>query len=158
MDKLWAPWRSKYIYMRKRKRCIFCGNARAPAARDKARYIVNRSKHAFSILNLYPYNNGHIMVAPFRHVADLEHLTADKLMDMIQLMTRDKKLLDKMLKPQGYNIGINIGKVSGAGYDGHIHIHIVPRWTGDTNYMTVTAGMKIISESLDVLYKLLKMG
>lgn len=154
MDKLWAPWRSKYIYMRKRKKCIFCINK--STRDDKARYILVRSKYSFSMLNLYPYNNGHVMVAPYRHVKSLELLNNAEMADVMNLVNRTKVALDKKLKPHGYNIGLNIGKVGGAGFAGHVHIHIVPRWEGDCNFMPVTAGTKIVSESLDAMYKLLK--
>ena len=154
MEKLWAPWRSKYIYMRKHTRCIFCDNR--DKKNDKKRYIIARSRHSFSILNLYPYNNGHIMIAPFRHVRSLEYLSIEELTDLMELVKRTKLLLDSKLKPEGYNIGLNIGRVSGAGYDGHIHIHIVPRWSGDTNFMPILTDSKIVSESLDAVYKLLK--
>jgi ATP adenylyltransferase len=154
MDKLWAPWRSKYIYLRKRAGCIFCGVKNEDSA--KKRYILERSEHSFSILNLFPYNNGHVMVAPYRHVKSLELLSPEELLDIMKLVNKTKVLLDKKLKPHGYNIGLNIGKIAGAGYAGHLHIHIVPRWTGDTNFMPVTADSRVISESLDAMYRLLK--
>ncbi len=153
MDKLWAPWRSKYIYLRKNKRCIFCGNR--PAG-DKKRYIICRSKHSFAMLNLYPYNNGHVMVAPYRHVKSLEALSDRELLDTLKLLNKIKSLIDKRLKPHGYNIGINLGRTGGAGFAGHVHIHIVPRWAGDTNFMPITAGTKVVSESLDAMYELLR--
>ena len=153
MDKLWAPWRSKYIYLRKHKRCIFCGNKNP---RSKAKYIIRRSEHAFSMLNLFPYNNGHVMVAPYRHVKSLELLSDIELIDLMKLVNKTKADLDKKLKPHGYNIGLNVGKVGGAGFAGHIHIHVVPRWVGDTNFMPVTGATKVMSESLDALHKLLK--
>ncbi len=145
MDRLWAPWRSKYIYSRKKKKCIFC---------DPKDYVLEKTRCSFSMLNIYPYNNGHIMVAPFRHVKSLEYLKAEELKDLVDLVVKTKKVLDKKIKPHGYNIGLNIGKVAGAGFAGHIHIHIVPRWTGDTNFMPAACGTKVISESLDVMYKL----
>ncbi len=157
MDKLWAPWRSKYIYkLGKAKRCIFCGNR--TSRRDEKRYIISRSKYAFSILNLYPYNNGHIMVAPFRHIGDVGKLSDAELLDMMHLLKNSKKTLDKKLKPHGYNIGMNLGHVGGAGFAGHLHIHIVPRWSGDTNFMSVLADTKIVSDSLSRVYKILKWG
>lgn len=156
MDKLWAPWRSKYIYMRKHKKCIFCGNRTANPPRDRRMYIIDRSEHSFAMLNIYPYNNGHVMVAPFKHVRSLEFLSNEELTDFILLVSREKKVLDKKLKAQGYNIGMNIGKMAGAGFDGHIHIHIVPRWRGDTNFMPIVSDSKIVSESLEAMYKLLK--
>ena len=152
MDKLWAPWRSKYIYLRKQKRCIFCGVKNTDGRKS---YILEKSEHSFSMLNLYPYNNAHVMVAPYRHVRSLELLSRAELSDMIGLVNRTKVRIDKKLKPHGYNIGMNIGKVAGAGFAGHVHIHIVPRWTGDTNFMPVVSGTKIVSESLDAMYNLL---
>ncbi|MCX5685956.1 MAG: HIT domain-containing protein [Candidatus Omnitrophica bacterium] len=155
MDKLWAPWRSKYIYMRKRKRCIFCEKPRGSAG-DKRKYIICRSKLAFAMLNLYPYNNGHVMVAPYRHVKSLEQLSDVELLGIFKLLNRIKSLIDKKLKPHGYNIGINLGRIGGAGFAGHVHIHIVPRWAGDTNFMPITADTKVVSESLEAMYRLLK--
>ncbi len=145
MKELWAPWRSRYIYSRKKKRCIFC------KPKD---YVLEKTKHSFAMLNIYPYNNGHVMIAPVRHVNSLEHLSAEELQDLMGLVVKAKKTLDKKMKPHGYNIGLNIGKAAGAGFAGHIHIHIVPRWTGDTNFMPATSGTKVMSESLDVMYKL----
>ncbi|PIZ52340.1 HIT family hydrolase, partial [Candidatus Woesearchaeota archaeon CG_4_10_14_0_2_um_filter_33_10] len=97
--------------------------------------MIKRAAHAFSMLNKYPYNNGHVMIAPYRHVADLSGLSAQELADMARLIVETKKALDKRLKPHGYNVGMNLGKTAGAGYDKHLHVHIVPRWTGDTNFM-----------------------
>jgi ATP adenylyltransferase len=154
VDKLWAPWRSKYIYLRKHQKCIFCIGERQSG--DKSRYIIERSRYSFSMLNLYPYNNGHVMIAPYRHVKSLEELKDAQTADVMRLVNRTKVALDKKLKPHGYNIGLNIGRAGGAGFAGHVHIHIVPRWEGDTNFMPVTAGTKIVSESLDAMYKLLK--
>jgi ATP adenylyltransferase len=153
MNKLWAPWRSKYIYLRKRKACIFCNNRKSK--NTDSRFIVDRTKHSFSMLNLYPYNNGHVMVAPFRHVNSLELLNAEELLDLMQLVNKTKRLLDKKMEPHGYNIGVNIGKTAGAGFDGHVHIHIVPRWNGDTNFMPVLTDTKVVVESLKVLHKTL---
>jgi ATP adenylyltransferase len=146
-DRLWAPWRSKYIYSRKKQKCIFC---------NPKEYVLDRTKHSFSILNIYPYNNGHVMVAPKRHVRSLEYLKPEELNDLMALVVKTKKTLDKKLKPHGYNIGLNIGKVAGAGFAGHVHIHVVPRWTGDTNFMPAACKAKVISESLYVMYKIFK--
>lgn len=155
MDKLWAPWRSKYIYSRKRKGCIFCGTK--ISGKDN-RFVIERSVHSYSMLNIYPYNNGHVMVAPNRHVKSLELLSSAELADLIKLLNKTKTLIDSKLKPDGYNIGMNVGKVSGAGFAGHIHIHIVPRWNGDTNFMPVISDTKIVSESLGAMARLLKKG
>ncbi len=154
MDKLWAPWRSKYIYLRKRTGCIFCGARKASAI--KKRHIIDKTKHSYSMLNIYPYNNGHVMVAPYRHVKSLELLSGEELIDLMNLVNKTKVLLDRKLKPTGYNIGINICKIAGAGFAGHVHIHIVPRWTGDTNFMPLIAGSKVVSESLEAMSSLLR--
>lgn len=110
------------------------------------------------MLNLYPYNNGHVMVAPYRHVKSLEVLDEEEMADVMRLVNRTKVALDRKLRPDGYNIGLNVGRTGGAGFTGHVHIHIVPRWDGDTNFMPVAAGTKIVSESLDAMCKLLKAG
>ena len=154
MDKIWAPWRKKYITLKKNKKCIFCvGRKKGP---DKKRYILKKGKHAFSMLNLYPYNNAHIMVAPYRHVSALTLLSEKELLDLFNLVNLMTKKIDKLLKPTGYNIGLNIGKVAGAGFPGHVHVHIVPRWRGDTNFIPVISNTKVISSSMDEMYKLLK--
>lgn len=153
MDKLWAPWRSKYLYLRKAKKCIFCGGA---GKKRLQKHVISVTKYSFAMLNLYPYNNGHVMVSPHRHVASLEYLTTAELDDLMRLLLKVKKRIDNRLKPHGYNIGLNIGKVSGAGFDGHVHIHIVPRWDGDTNFMPITADTKVVSESLSAMERLLK--
>jgi ATP adenylyltransferase len=152
--KLWAPWRIGYIKSAgKEKGCLFCRVFRS--TRDKENLLVLRSKHAFVLLNLYPYNNGHIMVVPVRHTQELESLTADETADLMDTLKKAKRLLDAALKPDGYNIGINIGRASGAGIAQHLHIHVVPRWNGDTNFMASVGATKIISQSLQELYKIL---
>lgn len=147
MDRLWAPWRSKYIYSGKKKRCIFCN------PRD---YVVARTKNSIAMLNIYPYNNGHVMVSPVRHVKSIEYLSEAEIRDLMAMVIKVKKILDKELRPDGYNIGFNIGKASGAGFDKHIHIHIVPRWIGDANFMPVTAGVKVLSDSLESTYRIFR--
>ena len=158
MDRLWAPWRSAYITKcvssKKGVKCIFCVGR--SAKNDKRRYILTRSRHAFSILNPFPYNNGHVMVAPYRHIRDFERLSQDEILDMMRLLEEAKTDLDRHLKPHGYNIGMNLGRASGAGFDGHIHMHIVPRWVGDTNFMSIVADARIISRSLAEMHRLLK--
>ena len=154
MKKIWAPWRSKFIYERKQKGCIFC-NGRDSKSLKKS-LVIKKTKHSFSMLNIYPYNNGHIMVSPKRHLSSLEKLSSDEIGDLMELVNESTKTLKKVLKPEGFNIGANIGKVAGAGFPGHVHIHVVPRWTGDTNFMPVLSHTKIISESLEALYDRLK--
>jgi len=150
MDKLWAPWRSKYINNKKQKQCIFCQAAKAKEQ------VVFKTRHSVAMLNIFPYNNGHLMIAPLRHTKDFSTLSADESLDLWSALKKAKRLLDKVLKPQGYNIGINISRSAGAGIAGHMHIHIVPRWIGDTNFMPVVYNTKIISQSLNELSKKLK--
>jgi ATP adenylyltransferase len=151
MNKLWAPWRNVFIKVKKIKGCIFCVKGK----KDKGLFIIKRSRHSFAMLNIYPYNNGHIMVSPFRHAKDLKALKDEELLDIIKLTRDMQALLEKKLRPHGFNIGINTGKAAGAGYKDHLHIHIVPRWKGDTNFMPVIANTKVMPESLKELYKLL---
>jgi ATP adenylyltransferase len=154
MKTIWAPWRSKFIYERKRKGCIFCDAALSK--NHKKHMVVDVSRHSFSMLNIYPYNNGHVMVSPKAHKPSLEKLSKDEAADLMVLLNKTTKLIKKELNPDGFNIGINMGRVSGAGYPGHVHIHVVPRWMGDTNFMPVFSDVKIISESLNMLYDRLK--
>lgn len=155
MDRLWAPWRIKYISAIREKGCIFCGSIRSFKKKRGKNYVVFRSKHSFCILNTFPYNNGHVMISPIRHVKELAQLKDQELLDLLKSVNTAIGLLKKTLKPQGFNIGINISRSAGAGIK-HIHIHIVPRWQGDTNFMPIFNNTKIVSQSLDQLYKLLK--
>jgi ATP adenylyltransferase len=153
MDKLWAPWRINYISSKiKSKSCVFC-QAKKSNSND---YVIFKTKKSICLLNIYPYNNGHLLVSPFRHTADIDLLNEEEFMDMFKCLKRAKGLLQKVLKPQGYNIGFNLGRNAGAGITGHLHLHIVPRWAGDTNFMPVTGNSKVISQSLFELSKLLK--
>lgn len=151
MDKIWAPWRIKYVQQKKPKGCIFC--KMLPQKKDKKNFILLRSSHCFAVLNTYPYNNGHVMIVPRRHIRSLEDLREEELLDINKTLIKTKSTLKIILKPLGFNIGMNIGKVAGAGVDKHLHIHIVPRWPGDTNFMPVTAATKVISQSLKGLYE-----
>jgi len=150
-DILWAPWRIKYIQEKKKKGCIFCA-----ALKGKSNFVIVKNRLSFSMLNTFPYNNGHTMISPNRHTAGLEALGEAEIRDLFKTLLQTKKLLDKTLKPQGYNIGINIKEIAGAGIAGHLHIHIVPRWKADTNFMPVCADTKVISQSLKELYSKLK--
>ncbi len=153
MDKLWAPWRVNYVtsVVKKTKGCVFCDILKEK--KDTQNYIFIRTKHCFAVLNIYPYNNGHILVLPNRHVNDLRKLTADEKQELFTLLEDVQDLTDEVLKPGGYNIGINLGRTAGAGFPGHLHIHVVPRWRGDSNFMPVVANTKVISQSLKVLHK-----
>ena len=149
MDKLWAPWRINYIKNANKKgKCIFCDSNHD--------FVVFKTRESVCMLNIYPYNNGHLMVAPKRHIRDLSQLNDAQTLDLIKALNKAKKLLDKVLKPDGYNIGANLGHAAGAGIAGHLHLHIVPRWVGDTNFMSTVSSTKIISQSLKDLYKRLK--
>ena len=150
MKILWAPWRIKYI-LGKKEGCIFCDKVKEN--KDKENYVLLRGKNGFVMLNTFPYNNGHLMVAPYKHVPDLDSLEKDVLGELMGLVKTCTQILKKALKPEGFNIGINLGKVAGAGVEGHIHIHIVPRWGGDTSFISTVGDTKIIPESLDDTYK-----
>lgn len=152
MDKLWAPWRIKYLRATKKSKCIFCEAVKS----TNKDYVVFKTKLSICLLNIYPYNNGHVMVSPKKHTGNMEDLKKDEILDLFLALNTAKKLLKKTLDPEGYNIGINLSEVAGAGIPGHLHIHIVPRWIGDTNFMPVLYNTKIISQSLDELHKRLK--
>ena len=152
-NNLWAPWRMKYIQKIDKKGCIFCDKMKK---KDKDALIIKRKKYCFSILNIYPYNNGHLMVAPNRHVGKLELLKEKELIELIMLVNESQKLIKKRMKPHGLNIGLNLGRVAGAGVEDHLHFHIVPRWNGDTNFMPVIGNTKVVSQSLKDTYELLK--
>jgi len=151
MEKLWSPWRSQYIDSfqdkNKPKECIFC-DKKEENIDDKNSLIVSKGIFTFTVLNLYPYNNGHIMVVPYRHLSDFTLLTTEEQSDIMYEIQRGVKALKGVFNPEGFNIGANLGKVSGAGIDSHIHFHIVPRWNGDTNFMPVLGEVKVISQDL----------
>jgi len=151
MEQLWAPWRIKYIEIAKQEGCILCDKPRED--NDELNYILYRGQKNFIIMNSYPYNAGHLMVAPYRHVAALDELTDDELREHFEMVSRSLKVLKQVFNPDGFNIGINMGKVAGAGIDKHIHSHIVPRWLGDSNFMPVTADTKVVNEALAETYQ-----
>ncbi|HLF18167.1 MAG TPA: HIT domain-containing protein [Candidatus Omnitrophota bacterium] len=153
MEKIWAPWRVKYIFniVKKSGGCVFCRILKEK--KDHKNFIFLRTKLSYAVLNIFPYNSGHSLILPKRHVNDISKFTREEWADLVELLEKVKKLLDKTLKPQGYNIGINIGRAAGAGVPRHIHIHIVPRWRGDANFMPVIGHTKVISQSLRSLYR-----
>jgi ATP adenylyltransferase len=151
MRYLWAPWRATYLKQVNKKVCFICRALKQKP--DRTNLVVARSASAICLMNRYPYNTGHLMIAPLKHKARLEDLTPDEVIGLFDLLTRLKGQLDKVLKPDGFNIGMNLGRVAGAGLPGHLHIHLVPRWTGDTNFMPVLANTKIISRALDEVYR-----
>lgn len=156
MKQIWAPWRVGYIEMEKPKGCIFCDKPKED--KDESNYILYRGKKNFVMMNLYPYNPGHLMVAPYRHVANLEDLTKPELHEHIELVSLSIKALKQASNPPGFNLGMNLGRVAGAGIDDHIHTHIVPRWAGDTNFMPVISGDKVISRAMDETYRKVREG
>lgn len=151
MNKLWSPWRSQYIEAFKDKTpksgCFLCDSAKLNAdAADNL--LLQKGSLTFTILNLYPYNNGHLMIVPYAHKADLLSLSDEENLEIMEQLKLSVRALEEVLKPEGFNIGVNIGKASGAGVDDHIHFHIVPRWNGDTNFMPVLGEVKVISQDL----------
>jgi len=159
MDRMWAPWRMAYILSEaeeKEKGCIFCT---FPAEdNDHKNLIIHRSKYCFVILNKYPYNNAHIMVVPYSHVSDILELNDEELLDIQKTIQKSVKVLRNEVKPHAMNIGMNLGRLAGAGIDEHLHYHIVPRWDGDTNFMPVLTDTKVISESLEETWQRLSSG
>ena len=153
MERLWAPWRIKYIETGNIDGCIFCVKPGQSADNDAANYIIHRGCHAFVLLNLYPYIGGHIMIASYKHAGSMEDLTDDELLEIITLVRKATKTLKKAFDPDGFNVGMNIGEAAGAGFADHVHVHVVPRWAQDTNFMPVLTDTRVISESLDETYE-----
>ena len=157
MDQLWAPWRLSYVATAKAPSagdpCFLCAGLADDD--DRKHLIALRTPLSVVVLNRFPYNNGHLLVAPRRHEGRLDELTADELLETMESLRRMVAVLDDSMHPNGYNIGLNIGHAAGAGLPGHLHWHIVPRWHGDTNFMPVLSDVKVIVQSLDTLYDML---
>jgi len=153
---LWSPWRMEYVKREKEKGCVFCN--RIKQNDDKKNLILIRYKYSFVIMNLYPYNNGHLMVVPYRHVSDYGSLKEIERNEIAELTNLSIKVMKNVLNPQGFNIGMNIGSIGGAGIADHLHQHIVPRWEGDTNFMPIIGHTKVIVDSLNETYNDLKIG
>ena len=157
---LWAPWRMAYIRAASkecasgRTECIFCGLLKCDD--DEAALILHRDRHAFVVMNRFPYNNGHLMVVPNRHVGDYERLRSEEGRELHRLAQVSMRALRLAFKPDGYNVGMNLGRVAGAGVVDHVHTHIVPRWLGDVNYMPLLAETKVIGEHLSDTYQHLR--
>lgn len=153
MDVLWAPWRMKYIEYAKIDRgsgCFICEAVRSKNPEEKL--VVHETEAVIVLMNKYPYNTGHLLIAPTRHVADLAQLKDYELFEIIAALRDSLEWLRKALSPDGFNIGVNIGRVAGAGLEDHLHIHVVPRWNGDTNFMPIIANTKVIPEALADTY------
>lgn len=156
MDQLWAPWRLSYVSTAKAPApgddCFLC---RGLADRDdRANLIALRTVRSVVVLNRYPYNNGHLLIAPQRHLASLDELNPEELLDGLEAVRRTVRVLTALMQPDGFNVGLNLGKAAGAGLPGHLHWHVVPRWNGDTNFMPVLADVRVIVQSLEALYEL----
>ncbi len=153
LQRLWAPWRSTFLSQGKPRRCFFCA---AWASRDdRATHVIARSTTVFALLNRYPYNNGHVLVAPARHIGEFGGLASGEWSGMLRLSQELTRRLRRRLRAQGFNLGMNLGRLAGAGVPGHLHLHIVPRWGGDTNFMPIVGQTKVISQSLEELYQVL---
>lgn len=184
MEYLWTPWRMTYVSGRGESEgdtlavgpeatleepssapgeerlestgCVFCDRVRLPEPRDRESLILLRGIHNFVILNLYPYNSAHLMVVPYLHTADLADLSMEVAREMIELMQRMVRVIGEEYRPEGYNLGMNLGRVAGAGVADHLHMHVVPRWAGDTNFMPVVGRTKVMPELLETTYDRLK--
>jgi ATP adenylyltransferase len=150
---LWAPWRTEYVTSARDGECIFC--AAAAASDDAAARVVDRGSACLTILNAFPYASGHVMVVPMRHVAGLEELADEELLELMRLCRRAVVVLRGAMRADGCNVGLNLGRVAGAGLADHLHLHVVPRWQGDTNFMPVLADTHVISQALDATRELL---
>jgi len=147
MERIWAPWRIEYVLGNGREAgCIFC--TKPAAAEDDDNLVVHLARGAFTMMNKFPYNNGHVLVSPYRHVSDISDLTDEENGLLIREVCRSLRVLRDVMKPEGFNVGLNLGTAAGAGIEEHLHYHVVPRWNGDTNVMPVLADIKIISEHL----------
>ena len=159
MDRLWAPWRMKYIKEgidKPELGCIFCTKPALSRDRDRENLILCRGVHAFVMMNAFPYNNGHLMVIPFQHTSSMDDIDAGVAAELWALLAKSRQALSKAFNPDGFNIGINLGRSAGAGIDTHLHVHIVPRWNGDVNFMPVFGETKVISQGLEDAYEALK--
>lgn len=156
-ERIWAPWRLDYVKDASKdseQECIFC--AKPAEGDDEANLIVHRGEACFVILNLYPYTNGHLMVAPFDHIGSITELPAATIAEIMNLAQRGMRGLEDRYAPHGYNVGFNQGRVAGAGVEHHIHMHVVPRWGGDTNFMPVLADTRVMAQSLEQSYEALR--
>jgi ATP adenylyltransferase len=149
MKVIWAPWRIEYITKEKEEGCIFCEKPKEK--RDRENLILYRGETGFIIMNRYPYSNGHLMAVPYRHTSEIAELIDRERLELVNLTIKCVEIL-RVIKPDGFNIGMNIGRVAGAGIEDHIHFHVVPRWNGDTNFMPIIGDVKVMPEYLDQTY------
>lgn len=151
MDRLHAPWRIDYLKAEPEEGCILCNAANADD--DRRALVLYRGKHAFVILNKYPYTNGHLMVTPHAHVGDIQEIAPEVWTEIMTLCQQCCRALEQTCRPHGFNLGLNIGRVAGAGVEGHLHMHVVPRWNGDVNFMPVLADARVISQHIEESYE-----
>ncbi|HTN42905.1 MAG TPA: HIT domain-containing protein [Nitrospiria bacterium] len=154
MKQLWAPWRMPYLKETQPKGCIFCSKVRQND--DRSNLILHRRRHSFVMMNLYPYSNGHLLVTPYRHVGSIEDLDPATLTDLMRGAQESLKALRRVFRPDAFNLGVNQGREAGAGIEAHVHLHIVPRWNGDTNFMPVLNDTRVIPEHLESSYDKLR--
>ena len=154
MQNLWAPWRIDYILGPKPDECVFCLPEHTDE--DRERLILYRGKHCFVIMNKYPYNNGHLMVTPYRHIMNLVECGTEEMQEMMCLLQECVRIVQKLFNPQGMNLGLNLGEAAGAGIREHLHFHVVPRWNGDSSFMAVFSETRVIPEHLLASYDKLK--
>ncbi|MCO5315519.1 MAG: HIT domain-containing protein [Solirubrobacterales bacterium] len=156
-NRIWAPWRLKYVKDADKDnedQCVFC--AKPALGDDETALIVHRAKHSFVILNLYPYTNGHLMVAPYSHIGRIQEIPEQTTTEMLTLARMAMNRLEEVYSPQGFNVGFNQGRAAGAGVEHHIHMHVVPRWGGDTNFMPVIADHRVMPQSLEDSFRVLR--
>ena len=153
---IWAPWRIDFIRSEKEEGCFLCNKESVDETSKEEELIVYRSEKVFVILNRYPYNPGHLLISPYRHVGKLSELTDDEHLALMKIIIKMQQLLEDVMSPDGFNIGINTGKAAGAGVEDHLHMHIVPRWNGDNNFMPVIGGSRVVPESLVATAKILR--
>ena len=156
MKQLWSPWRIEYILREKPDACVFCEAFRAAPAEDREHLILHRGRYCTVIMNLFPYNNGHLMVVPNVHQPTFEELPTEALGELMSLANRAVTTLRRALNAEGFNLGVNLGKIAGAGIGEHVHMHIVPRWAGDTSFFTTVGDVRCIPQSLQASYDALK--
>ena len=158
MQRLWSPWRAKYIASgvdSQAEECTFCRIARA-VDQDAANYVLHRAQHAFVVLNLYPYVSGHLMIVPYLHTSEFDSIAKDITDEMMDLTKRSQAALREVYSPSGFNVGMNLGAAAGAGITEHVHIHLLPRWSGDTNFMTTIGDTRVLPEDLETTYSKLR--
>ena len=155
MEQLYTPWRKKYVTSHNSKEtegCVFCASFNDEAERDRANYLIYRGKATFTVMNIYPYNTGHLMILPHEHISTLVEMSPAAQTEMMKLAGYFTHLLFNLMQPDGFNIGMNIGRAAGAGLESHLHLHLVPRWNGDSNFMAVTGQTRVLPETLEETY------